>query len=86
MTPQRGLLGSQRGAEGPLSCVHMSLGMQRVPPHSAGARWRVAAGQPNLLVAKIAKIATTPSIVIKSSQRGFLGSLGAFIETSEMIV
>ena len=60
--------------------------MGRVPHPSAGARRRVAIGHPNLLVAKIAKIAATPSIVVKSSQRGFLGSLGAFIENSEMIV
>ena len=75
-----------RGAEGPLSWVHTTLGTRRVPQPSAGARRRVAAGHLNLLVAKIAKIATTLSIVVKSSRRGFLGSLGAFIENSEMIV
>ena len=77
---------SGREAKGPLSRAHMSVGTQRVPQPSAGARRRVAAGHPNLLVAKIAKIAATPSIVVKSSQRRFLGSLGAFIENSEMIV
>ena len=46
----------------------------------------VTVGHLNLLVAKIAKIAATPSIVVKSSQRGFFGSLRAFIENSEMIV
>ena len=60
--------------------------MGRVPHPSAGARRRVGIGHPNLLIAKIAKVDATPSIVVKSSQRGFLGSLGAFIEISEMIV
>ena len=51
-------------------------------PHrpSAGAKRRVAIGHPNLLVAKITKIAATLSIVVKSSRREFLGSLGAFIK------
>ena len=60
--------------------------MRRDPHPSVGARRRVAIGHPNLLVAKIAKIAFTPLIVVLSSWRGFLGSLGAFIENSEMIV
>ena len=60
--------------------------MERVPQPSAGVRRRVTVGHLNLLVAKIPKIATTPSIVVKSSKRGFLGSLRAFIENSEMIV
>jgi len=68
------------------SCVHTSLGTRRVPHPSAGARRRVAIGPLNLLVAKIAKIAANPSIVVKICQRGYLGSLGAFIENSEMIV
>ena len=84
--PQEAYWEVREGAEGPLSCVHTSLGTRRVPHPSAGARRRVAIGHLNLLVAKIAKIAATPSIVVKSSQRGFLGSLGAFIENSEMIV
>ena len=84
--PQEAYWEVGEGAEGPFSCVHMSLGIKRVPHPSAWAWRRVAIGHPNLLVAKIAKIAATPSIVVKSSQRGFLGSLGAFIENSEMIV
>ena len=77
---------AREGAGGPLSCVHMSLRTRRVP-HPSAWKWRgVAIGHPNLLVAKIAKIAATPSIVVKSSRRGFLGSLGAFIENSEMKV
>ena len=56
-------------------------------PHpSAGARRRVAIGHPDLHIANIAKIAATPSIVVKSRRRGFLGSLWAFIENSEVIV
>ena len=77
---------AREGVKGPLSWVHTSLGTQRVPQPSAGVRRREAAGHLNLLVAKIAKNAATPSIVIKSSRRRFLGSLGAFIENSEMIV
>ena len=84
--PQEAYWEVREGAKGPLSWVHTSLGKQRVPQPSAGARRRVAAGHLNLLVEKIAKIVVTPSIMIKSSQRGFLGSLGAFIENSEMIV
>ena len=60
--------------------------MGRGPHPPVGARRMVAIGHLNLLVAKIAKIAATPSIVVKSSWRRFLGSLGAFIENSEMIV
>ena len=86
ITPQRAYWEVGEGAKSPLSWVHISLGMQRVPKPSAGARRRVVVGHPNLLVAKIAKIAATPSIVVKSSQRGFLESLGAFLEYSEMIV
>ena len=33
-------------------------------------------GHPNLLVAKIAKIVAIPLIVVKSSRRGLLASLG----------
>ena len=86
MTPPEAYWEVREGAFNPISCVHRSLGTRRVPHPSAGARRRVAIGHLNLLVAKIAKIAATPSIVVKSSRRGFLGSLGAFIENSEMIV
>ena len=64
----------------------MSLETEKVPQPSAGARRRVAIGHPKLLIAKIAKIAANPSILAKSSQRRFLGSLEAFIENSKMIV
>ena len=69
--PQEAYWEVGEGAKGPLSCVHTSLGTRRVPHPSAGARRRVVIGHPNLLVAKIAKIASTPSIVVKSRQRGF---------------
>ena len=84
--PQKAYREVREGVKDPLSWVHMSLRMERVPQPSAGVRRRVTVGHLNLLVAKIPKIATTPSIVVKSSKRGFLGSLRAFIENSEMIV
>ena len=57
--PQEAYWEVREGPKAPLSWVHMNFGMQRVPQPSAG--------HPNLLVEKIAKIAATPSIVVKSS-------------------
>jgi len=45
--------------------------MGGVPQPSAGAKRMVALSHPNLLIAKNAKIAPTPSIVVKSSYWGF---------------
>ena len=84
--PQEAYWEVKEGAEGPLRLVHTSLRTLRVPHPSAEASRRVAISHLNLLVAKLAKIAATPSIVVKSSRRGFLGYLGAFIENCEMIV
>ena len=72
-SPKRPIGKSKTGPKAP-SVEPIRVWGAKVPKPSAGARRRVASGYPNLLVAKIAKITATPSIMVKSSRRGFLGS------------